>query len=90
MTWSIARCFRAFGPAGYVSLGGNDHRYNAFMSYPLVISLSKTRGKHNLKFGFEGRLIRVNVWEARSAGTFNFAAGFTQGPNPNTASSSAR
>ena len=81
--------FPRFGPAGYVSLGGNDHRYNAFMSYPLVISLSKTRDKHNLKFGFEGRLIRVNVWEARSAGTFNFAAGFTQGPNPNTASSSA-
>jgi hypothetical protein len=81
--------FPRFGASGYVNLGGSDHRYNAFMSYPLVISLNKTRDKHNLKFGFEGRLIRVNVWEARSAGTFNFSAGFTQGPNPNQASNSA-
>ncbi len=34
-------------------------------------------------------MIRVNVWEARAAGTFNFSAGMTQGPNPNTASSTA-
>ena len=34
-------------------------------------------------------MMRVNVWEARSAGTFNFRANETQGPNPNTASSTA-
>jgi hypothetical protein len=34
-------------------------------------------------------MLRVNVWEARSAGTFNFSAGFTQGPNPNQASATA-
>jgi hypothetical protein len=34
-------------------------------------------------------MLRVNVWEARSAGTFNFRANETQGPNPNTASSTA-
>ncbi len=27
-------------------------------------------------------MLRVNVWEARSAGTFNFRANETQGPNP--------
>ena len=81
--------FPAFGVSGMTSLGGNDHRYNAFMSYPFVATITKTKGNHNLKFGGEIRMIRVNVWEARNAGTFNFGAGFTQGPNPNAASSAA-
>ena len=81
--------FPAFGASNYVSLGGNDHRYNAFMSYPLLVSLTRTSSRHTLKTGFDGRMIRVNVWEARAAGTFNFSAGMTQGPNPNTASSTA-
>src|SRR6266511_634416 len=81
--------FPAIGVSGMTSLGGNDHRFNAFMSYPFVASLTRAQGKHNWKYGGEVRLIRVNVWEARNAGTFNFNAGFTQGPNPTTASNSA-
>jgi hypothetical protein len=81
--------FPRFGVSGNVSLGGNDHRYNAFMSYTAAASLTKVRGAHTLKGGFEGRMLRVNVWEARSAGTFNFRANETQGPNPTTASSTA-
>lgn len=81
--------FPRFGASGYVTLGGNDHRYNAFMNYTATASLTKVRGRHNWKTGFEGRMIRVNVWEARDAGAFNFSAGFTQGPNPNQASSTA-
>ena len=81
--------FPRFGVSGLVSLGGNDHRYNAFMSYTAALGLTKLRGAHTLKTGFEGRMLRVNVWEARSAGTFNFRANETQGPNPNTASSTA-
>jgi len=81
--------FPRFGVSGQVSLGGNDHRYNAFMSYTAAASLTKSHGNHMLKAGFEGRMLRVNVWEARSAGTFNFRANETQGPNPNTASSTA-
>ncbi|MGH8636476.1 MAG: TonB-dependent receptor domain-containing protein, partial [Burkholderiales bacterium] len=81
--------FPRFGVSGMATLGGNDHRYNAFMSYTAAASLTKVRGNHTLKAGFEGRMLRVNVWEARSAGTFNFRANETQGPNPNTASSTA-
>jgi Carboxypeptidase regulatory-like domain/TonB dependent receptor-like, beta-barrel len=81
--------FPAIGVSGMTSLGGNDHRFNAFMSYPFVATLTRAQGKHNWKYGGEVRLIRVNVWEARNAGTFNFNAGFTQGPNPTTASNSA-
>jgi carboxypeptidase family protein/TonB-dependent receptor-like protein len=81
--------FPAIGVSGMTSLGGNDHRFNAFMSYPFVATLTRAQGKHNWKYGGEVRLIRVNVWEARNAGTFNFNAGFTQGPNPTAASNSA-
>ena len=81
--------FPAIGASNYVSLGGNDHRYNAFMSYPALVSLTRTSSKHTLKTGLDARMIRVNVWEARAAGTFNFSAGMTQGPNPNTASTTA-
>ena len=81
--------FPAFGASNYASLGGNDHRYNAFMSYPLLVSLTKTSSRHTLKTGLDARMIRVNVWEARAAGTFNFSPGMTQGPNPSTASSTA-
>ena len=81
--------FPAIGASNYVSLGGNDHRYNAFMSYPALVSLTKTSSRHTLKTGLDARMMRVNVWEARAAGTFNFSNGMTQGPNPSTASSTA-
>ncbi|MFN0105519.1 MAG: carboxypeptidase regulatory-like domain-containing protein [Bryobacteraceae bacterium] len=81
--------FPRFGAGGYVSLGGNDHRFSSFNTYTLLSNVSTIKGNHTIKAGWEGRMIRVNVWEARSAGTFNFSAGFTQGPNPNTASSTA-
>ncbi|MGE0128103.1 MAG: TonB-dependent receptor [Blastocatellales bacterium] len=81
--------FPRFSASGFVNLGGSDHRFNAFMSYPFVASVTRTQGNHNWKYGGEVRLIRVNVWEARAAGTFGFTTAFTQGPNPNTASSSA-
>ena len=81
--------FPRFGASGYVDLGGNDHRYSAFMSYTALANLTQVKGRHTLKYGYEGRMLRVNVWEARSAGTFNFNAGFTQGPDPNRASATA-
>jgi len=74
--------------SGYQSLGGNDHRRSAFMSYSAMANLTKILGPHTLKVGFEGRMIRSDVWEARDA-TFGFSAGMTQGPDPNKASSTA-
>ena len=58
------------------------------MTYTLAGSISKVKGAHTLKAGYDGRLIRVNNRESRStSGQFSFTAGFTQGPNPNTAAS---
>ncbi|MEZ5402458.1 MAG: TonB-dependent receptor [Bryobacteraceae bacterium] len=81
--------FPRFGASGFVNLGGSDHRYSTFNTFTLLSNVSKMVGNHTVKAGWEGRLIRANVWEARSAGTFNFSSGFTQGPNPNQASATA-
>ncbi|MBM3763678.1 MAG: hypothetical protein FJW36_26035 [Acidobacteria bacterium] len=81
--------FPRFSVGGQTNLGGNDHRRSGFNQYGLAGSLTKQIGKHSLKAGYEGRHLRINVWEARAAGTFNFGANMTQGPNPNTASATA-
>lgn len=74
---------------GQIPLGGGDHRQSGFNNYGLAGSWSKITGKHSIKAGYEGRMLRINVWEARAAGTFQFNAGFTQGPNATTASSTS-
>ena len=79
--------FPVFSPSGYSGLGNNGNRHNAFMTYSLLSSLTMVRGQHTFKFGFDGRLIRVNDHEsADSSGNFSFGTSFTQGPNPNAAS----
>ncbi|HEU0122729.1 MAG TPA: carboxypeptidase regulatory-like domain-containing protein [Bryobacteraceae bacterium] len=81
--------FPRFAVSTQTALGGGDHRQSGFNNYGLSGSLSKVAGKHSLKYGYEGRMLRINVWEARAAGTFNFGANMTQGPNPLSASSTA-
>ncbi len=78
--------------AGYATLGGThaDNRHNTLNTFPLVLSVTHTLGRHFLKAGFDGRLIRENDRETRDPdGTFPFAAAMTQGPNPTKASSTA-
>lgn len=81
--------FPRFDVSTQTSLGGSDHRQSGFNNYGLAGSYSKIMGKHSLKAGYEGRMLRINVWEARAAGTFSFNAGMTQGPNPTAASAAA-
>lgn len=81
--------FPAFSISGQTGIGGGDHRQSGFNNWSLVSSLSKVVGKHTLKTGYEGRLLLINVWEARNAGSFSFTSGFTQGPNPQAASATA-
>ena len=81
--------FPRIGASGYANLGGNDHRWNAFMSHTALANVTRIAGPHTIKAGFEGRLLRVNVREAQGNGTFGFGTAFTQGPNPNTASATA-
>jgi hypothetical protein len=81
--------FPRFDVSGQTSLGGGDHRQSGFNNYGLAGSLSKIVGKHSLKTGYDGRMLRINVWEARAAATFGFTNAMTQGPNPNAASATA-
>ena len=37
--------FPRFGASGYTNLGGDDHRYSAFMSYTAATSLTKIHGR---------------------------------------------
>jgi hypothetical protein len=74
--------FPAFGMTDVASLGGGDHRSSGFNNYILAGNLSRAAGRHFLKAGYEGRMYRINVWEARAAGQFSFTRQFTQGPNP--------
>ena len=74
--------FPAFGVADVVGLGGGDHRASGFNNYIAAASLSRALGPHFLRAGWEGRMLRINVWEARAAGSFSFSRLFTQGPNP--------
>lgn len=81
--------FPSISPAGYRSLGGGDHRWNAFMTYSGLVNVTKVAGSHTMKIGLDMRLIRVPNWEALSAGMFPFSVAMTQGPDPNRASSTA-
>ena len=74
--------FPAFTVNDVASLGGGDHRSSGFNNYNVAASVSRAAGAHLLKAGYEGRMLRINVWEARAAGSFTFSRQFTQGPNP--------
>lgn len=74
--------FPSFSPQAYTGLGNNGNRHNAFMTYSLLSSLTWTHGQHTFKFGFDGRMIRVNDHEsADSSGAFSFGTSWTQQPN---------
>jgi len=81
--------FPRFDVSTQSSIGGSDHRQSGFNNYGLSGSATRLMGKHTLKGGYEGRMLRINVWEARAAGTFGFTAAMTQGPNPTAASAAA-
>lgn len=74
--------FPAFAVNDVSPLGGSDHRDSNFNTLSMAASALRHVGRHAVKAGYEGRLFRVNVWEARSAGSFTFSRLFTQGPNP--------
>ncbi|HMF74548.1 MAG TPA: hypothetical protein VK604_02695 [Bryobacteraceae bacterium] len=57
--------FPTFNPSGYLELGSEGNRRNTFMTYSALAGLTKIVGPHNFKFGFDGRVIRVNDNESK-------------------------
>ncbi len=87
-----ALMFPTIAPAGYLSIGRSaaQRSRNGFETHSLHVSNTKTLARHQLKFGFEGRMLRVNTNEAgQTVGNYSFGRNFTQGPNPLAASATA-
>jgi hypothetical protein len=82
--------FPAISVSGMTSLGGGDHRFNAFMSYPFIATLTRTQGKHNWKVRRRSPPDSLSMCGKRATPALSVSsAGFTQGPIPTAASSSA-
>ena len=72
------------------ALGANDVIAFGMDSHAWQGQLAKTMTRHNLKLGFEYRLIRANLAQhGDSATQFSFTNNWTQGPNPAQSSPTA-
>ena len=93
MDGAQALMFPGFQAAGYQNLGnggGSQWGPAGYNTYSLGLNNMKVLPAHLLKFGFDWRVMQANVSQGTDfAGTFAFARTFTQGPNPNQASTTA-
>ncbi|MBL8222044.1 MAG: TonB-dependent receptor, partial [Bryobacterales bacterium] len=68
----------------YAALGGQSYLDNGNDTHSLLGSVTKTQGRHNIKFGGDVRLKRINYFNLGSGGgVYAFNRVFTRGPNPN-------
>jgi hypothetical protein len=85
--------FPGIAPTNYYTLGDAGQgvwKKSGFESHLVGVNLTKVLTSHTLKFGWEGRLMRVNDIESGSStGNYSFTPALTQGPNPNAASATA-
>ncbi|WP_031500308.1 TonB-dependent receptor [Bryobacter aggregatus] len=76
--------------SGYAGLGNGAQNYSTQTAHTMLASGTKIRGAHTLKFGFDYRAIYNNQLQNNLAeGSLSFGTNFTQGPNPNQASTTA-
>jgi hypothetical protein len=68
--------------SGLISLSGTAAFANAPDVHAIAANLSKSWGKHFMKFGFDGRDYRANsLNNSDGAGSFSFNTAFTRGPD---------
>jgi hypothetical protein len=75
----------AYGPS-QGALGSAAPNERRWYSHNFLTGVSKLMGRHNLKAGFDYRKLSLefnNIGQA--SGSFTFTRAFTQGPNPNAA-----
>ena len=78
------------GYGGATTMGNNGPSVVTHESQVVNTTISKIAGHHTVKVGADYRRIGIkNIAYGPAAGTFNFTQTFTQGPNPNTASTAA-
>ena len=73
---------------GYSGIGHGGRNITLFEGHTGNATVSKFMGKHSVKFGVDYRRLQGYA-EAPNNASFGFTQAFTQGPNPNTASSVA-
>lgn len=82
--------FPSINVAGYGAMNGQSYLINGNDSHSLLTSLTKIYGRQTFIMGTDVRMHLINFFNVTSsAGSFSFAKAQTQGPNPNTASSTA-
>lgn len=82
--------FPIFTITDFTSFGRPDSTGNPTATGTASVALTKIAGKHTIKTGYEQRLYRRSDWgTSYSSGNFSFGRGFTQGPNPQVASTTA-
>ncbi len=76
--------FPAVSVEQYAALGGQSFLNNGNDTHSLLASITKTLGRHNLKWGGDLRLRRINYFNlGAGGGAYTFNRVFTRGPNPN-------
>lgn len=75
---------------GYSGLGNGAQNFSTQTAHSFLGSLTKIKGSHTLKTGAEYRTIYNNqLQNSIASGNLAFGSNFTQGPNPNQASTTA-
>ena len=80
--------FPAITTNGYSNIGHGGRSITNHIGQTANATISKFMGKHSVKVGADYRRIVADTVPPNNA-TFGFTQAFTQGPNPNTASSIA-
>jgi hypothetical protein len=84
------RALPVISVGGFTGLGNGAQNYSTQTSHGFQATASKIHGSHSLKFGFDYRAYYNNqLQNSLAEGSLSFGANFTQGPNPNQASSTA-
>ncbi len=78
-----------YGRSGTVT-GDRSPQDTTFYGQNANVSYTRFVGSHEVRTGADYRLIGMKLFaQGQSSGVFNFSKGFTQGPNPLTASATA-
>src|SRR6185369_9919143 len=76
----------AYGSPSQGALGSAAPNQRRWYSHNFLTGVSKLWGRHSLKAGFDFRKLSLEFYNiGQASGSFTFTRGFTQGPNPNAA-----
>jgi trimeric autotransporter adhesin len=76
----------AYGSPSQGALGSAAPNERRWYSHNFLMGISKLMGRHSFKAGFDYRKLSLEFYNiGQASGSFTFTRGFTQGPNPNAA-----